>query len=237
MKKVLVALVGALVGSVGFAGAAQAGSLINYSFEEGSSSFVNSGHYRIIGQDHVNGWQTTDTGIEIWNDGFLGVDAVEGDYFAEINANDHGSLFQEVKDIAAGQELGFSFMHRARQGTDVMNLEITDLGLDNVFGTEDDTTLFTKNYSATTEGWVLNTSAGEDAITTLGNDLRFAYSSVSTGSNSISVGNFLDAAQFGLKSDVLGGETQDVPEPGLLLGLLLFGGAGFRKISQRESVS
>lgn len=236
MKKVVVALVGALVASVGFANTAQASSLINYSFEEGSSSFVRSGHYKIIGQDRVNGWQTTDTGIEIWNDGFLGVNAVEGDYFAEINANRHGSLFQEVTDIAAGQELGFSFMHRARRGTDVMKLDITDLGLDNVFGTDDDTVLFTKDYSATTAGWVLNDSADEDAITTLGNNLRFAYSSVSTGSGSKSVGNFLDAAKFGLKSDVIGGETQDVPEPGLLLGLLLFGGAGLRKVARRESV-
>lgn len=236
MKKVFVAVVCSFVASMGFASTAQAGSLINYSFEEDSSRFVQEGKYKFINPDDVNGWQTTDSHIEIWNDGFLGVNAVEGDYFAEINAKKHGTLFQEVTDIAAGQELGFSFLHRARKGTDVMNLAITDLGLDNLFGTDDDTTLFTKNYSATTEGWVLNDSADEAAITTLGNNLRFAYSSVSTGSGSKSVGNFLDAARFGLKSDVLGGETKDVPEPGLLLGLLLFGGASLRKVARRELV-
>lgn len=231
MKNIFVAIAGAAVATVGLTGAAQAASLTNYSFEENSSQ-LDLGKFSFFNPDAVNGWQTTDTAIEIWGDGFLGVDAAEGDYFAEINAHNFGSIFQEVSDIEAGQELGFSFLHRARRGTDVMNLAITDLGTDNIFGTDDDTTLFTKDYSATTESWVLNDSLDEATITTLGNNIRFAYSAVSTGSGRKSVGNFLDAAQFGLKSEVFE-DTQDVPEPGLLMGLLMFGGMGLKKLSKR----
>lgn len=115
--------------------------------------------------------------------------------------------------------MGFEFAHRARVGIDVMNLSITDLGLDNIFGTGDDTVLFTKNYSADTSAWVFNTNAGENPIITLGNNIRFAYSAVSTGSGNPSVGNFLDAADFGVDAGVV----VSVPEPSQPLSVLAIG--------------
>lgn len=223
MKNVFVALLGAVVATVGLAGNAQASGLTNYNFEDSNGSYPGLKRFKFLNESQVSGWQTTDSKIEIWGDGFLGVDAGDGNYFAEINAHNYGSLFQEVSDIDAGQQMGFTFMHRARKGTDVMNLSITDLGLDNVFGTEDDTVLFEKDYSATTAKWELNTSENEDAIITLGNSMRFAYTAVSTGSGNKSVGNFLDAANFGLASEVTPG-AQDVPEPGSILALLAIGG-------------
>lgn len=170
------------------------------------------------------GWKTTDQSIEIWANGYQGVTAAEGTQFAEINAVINGTLFQDIDPIAAGSEIGFEFFHRARVGIDVMNLAITDLGLDGTFGGGDDTTLFTKNYSATTAAWVDNTNAGEAPIFTLGNKVRFAYSAVSTGSGNIAVGNFLDGASFGVgvgttpvPFDIPGGAT--IPTVGSLFAL------------------
>lgn len=224
MKNVFVAAVAAVVATVGLSGTAQAAGLTNYNFEDASGAYPGLNKYRFLNESQVSGWQTSDSKIEIWGDGFLGVDAGDGDYFAEINARKAGTLFQEVSDIEAGQQVGFTFMHRARKGTDVMNLAITDLGLDNLFGTQDDTVLFTKDYSATTAQWETNTSENEEIITTLGNNIRFAYSAVSTGSGSQSVGNFLDAANFGLASDVTPDDNrQDVPEPMSALAILAIG--------------
>ena len=127
------------------------------------------------------------------------------------------TLFQEISGIGTGQEVSFEFAHRGRVGTDVINFSITDLGIDNLFGTGDDTVLFSKNYSADTSGWVFNTNAGEDPIITLGIDLRFAYFGVSTGSGDSRVGNFLDAAYFSVDGGV------DVPEPSQPLSILAIG--------------
>ncbi len=179
---------------------------------------------------NVPGWQATDPAIEIWANGFRGVTSYEGTQHAEINTFTNGTLFQEVSGLAAGVQVGFEFAHRARVGTDVMNLAITDLGLDNVFGTADDTVLFTKNYSATTAAWVFNTNAGEAPIITLGNNVRLAYSAVSTGSGKPGEGNFLDAADFGVNVGV-------VPEPLTILGAgtaIAFGGAFKRKLAKKN---
>lgn len=206
----------------------RASSLINGDFE---NPFVRDGTFRFNDESIVPGWQTTDTKnhIEIWGDGFLGVEAAVGRQFAELNAQSASTIFQDVTGIGSGLEVGFEFYHRARRGTDVMSLEITDLGEDNLFGTQDDTSLFYNTYSATTAAWVYNTNAGEDAIVTLGNTLRFAYGAISTGSGNATVGNFLDAVSFGVGV----GESQPVPEPASLFGLLVVGALGASALKRK----
>lgn len=208
---------------------AQAG-LINGGFEIPDIS--SEAEFSQLSPELVPGWETTDVSIEIWANGFRGVFAQEGTQFAEINAFINGTLYQDVTGIAAGSEVGFTFLHRARVGTDVMGLTITDLGIDNLFGTSDDTVLFTKNYSATTAAWVNNTNAGEDPIFTVGNNVRFAYSAVSTGSGNPSIGNFLDAADFGVG---VGPSVKNVPEPASTLGLLAIGALGATSAFKRKN--
>ncbi|MEM9543308.1 MAG: PEP-CTERM sorting domain-containing protein [Cyanobacteria bacterium P01_E01_bin.42] len=210
----------------------RASSLVNGDFE---NPFVRNGTFRFNDASIVPGWKTTDTRnhIEIWGDGFLGVNAAVGRQFAELNAQSASTIFQDVTDIDAGLEVGFEFYHRARKGTDVMSLEITDLGQDNIFGTLDDTSLFYNTYSATTAAWVYNTNESEDAIITLGNTLRFAYGAVSTGSRNNTVGNFLDAVSFGV--GVGAEETQPVPEPASLLGLLVVGSLCASSLKRKKS--
>lgn len=232
LQKLAYSVAGTVVVALGLTAPAQA-NLINYSFED---SQVDLGKYKIFNESDVSGWQSTDRGIEIWGNGFQGVSAAEGDRFAEINAYINGSLFQEVSNIDMGQKMGFSFFHRARVGTDVMNLAITDLGIDNLFGTTDDTVLFTKDYSATTEAWVNNTSANEADIMTLGNNMRFAYSAVSTGSGNSSIGNFIDAAKFDLASNIdLEDDAQDVPEPVSALAVLAIGAVSIGGIKRKQA--
>jgi len=203
--------------------------LINSSFEDPFLGNRRTLHFfnAEITQDAIPGWKTTDSHIEVWANEFGGVPSYEGTQHAEINAHINGSLFQELSGIAAGKRLGFEFAHRARVGTDVMKLTITDLGIDNLFATKDDTELFAKNYSATTENWLFHTSELEKPIFTLGNDMRFSYSAVSTGSGNNSVGNFLDAADFFVVDN-----KARIPEPSTILGLLVFGGV--RILSSRK---
>ncbi|MEA5552380.1 PEP-CTERM sorting domain-containing protein [Anabaena cylindrica UHCC 0172] len=228
LRKLSIAALSILsVASIADAQSAQAASsLVNGGFEQ--PGITGRG---IFPESAVPGWKTTDPGgIEIWDSSF-GVTAYEGTQFAEINAFIDGTLFQDVDPIAAGSTIGFEFAHRARVGTDVMNLAITDLGADGIFGGGDDTSLFTKNYSATTAAWVFNTNAGEPTITTLGNKIRFAYSAVSTGSGSPSAGNFLDAVSFGVG---VGASATSVPEPATMLGLLAFGAFGATSLKRKK---
>ena len=214
------------MGLATFTSEAQAG-LINGGFEQ--PYLGTSPTFSQENPANVPGWKTTDSAIEIWVNGFNGVPAAQGKQFAEINAFINGTLFQEVPGIAAGSQVGFTFLHRARVGTDVMALTITDLGIDNLLGGGNDTVLFNKQYSATDSAWVQNTNAGEVPIIALGNNIRFAYSAISTGSGSLSVGNFLDAVDFGV------GVGVTVPEPSTILGLGLVTLVGLGTSFKRKS--
>jgi len=96
--------------------------------------------------------------------------------------------------------LSFAFAHAARGNSgvaDVMSLTIIDLGPDQTFGTADDVQLFEKQYSAPINPsganvWTTHDSSSEPDIPAPGNSLRMEFTSVSTGSGSASIGNFLD---------------------------------------------
>lgn len=234
-KQFLVGL--AAVTTVGMVAApsaqAQTTQTINGDFESNSVS-VRDNTFRLLNPELVEGWQTTDRAIEIWGDKYNGVEAASGSRFAEINAHIDGILYQDLTGIDAGKQIDFSFYHRARVGTDVMNFAITDLGADNLFGSDDDTVLFAKDYSATTAGWVLNDNSNEETIFSLGNNVRVSYAAVSTGSRNSSVGNFLDDARIGVSSN-----PRPVPyELESSLGLLMIGGViTYRKLKSKVKAS
>lgn len=72
-------------------GSAQAG-LVNGGFEEASSVTT----YSFLLPANVPGWKTTDLVIELWQSGFGGVSAYQGEQFAEIDAHILGTLYQDV---------------------------------------------------------------------------------------------------------------------------------------------
>lgn len=209
----------ALATTLGCASAATQASLVNGGFE--TTPALAPASYALYNQSAVPGWRTTasDGLIEIWSSGYNSlsngpVSAYEGNQFAEINATQFAALYQEVSGVAAGSLVGFQFAHRGRAGIDTMQLTITDLGLNNLFGDGDDAVLFTRQYTDGNTAWGFYTSAAENPINALGNTIRFSYSAISA-TGGASVGNFIDAADFGI------GVGQRIPEPGTLtlLGL------------------
>jgi hypothetical protein len=165
--------------------------------------------WTLFSEGVIPGWQTTatDNQIELWSDSFNGVAAYEGTQFAELNANLVSTLYQDVSGIAAGSTIGFQFAHRGRQGVDTMRLTITDLGVDNLIGGGNDTVLFTQQYSDGNAAWGFYTNP--EPYTALGNTIRFAYESVSAAGGNPAIGNFIDAADFGVGVGL-------VPEPATL---------------------
>ncbi|PEA55619.1 hypothetical protein CON64_06785 [Bacillus pseudomycoides] len=148
---------------------------------------------------NVPGWKTTDVKnqIEIWRpkDGLpykigqtdpLGVPTpapAEGDQYAELNAWSAGLLYQDIK-TTPGQKIYWRLSHRARFGVDTMSLRIGPVGR-----TPQDTPLV-RRMSDGTGAWghyegTYTVPAGQ-TIT------RFGFEAVSTGSQNIGAGNFLD---------------------------------------------
>ena len=80
-----------------------------------------------------------------------------------------------------------------------MKLTITDAGADGIFGTADDTVLFSNSYTDGNTAWGFYSGTG---VVALGNDVRFAYDSISAAGGNPTIGNFLDDAHFGASESV-----------------------------------
>jgi len=93
----------------------------NGSFETGATPST----WTSIDAGSIPGWYTTatDNRIEIWKSGFLGKNAQDGGYIAEINANQRASLYQVIC-AEPGSVLDWSIWHRGRRGIDVANVKI-----------------------------------------------------------------------------------------------------------------
>jgi hypothetical protein len=170
------------------------GSLINGSFEQpalaGSHEFLPDASQKK--PNSVPGWLTTATDhqIEIWKSGYGGVPADGGQQFAELNANQVSTLYQDVS-TTPGMTLRWRLAHRGREGDDTMALKIGPPGA-------------LVEQRRMTDG---NTAWGhyegiykvpEGQITT-----RFAFESISAAGGSKSIGNFLDSISFGIPKDNL----------------------------------
>ena len=157
-------------------------SVQNASFEQP----VISPSWTWIPNGGVPGWVSTDpVGIEIWQSGFNGVVAPVGGQFVELNANIAGTLSQSIS-TTPGQILQWSLLHRARVGTDTMQVLI---------GSSDSTLVPIRTISDDTSGW--GRYSGAYVVPTGQTTTELAFRAISTGSGDLSIGNFMDDVSFG----------------------------------------
>ncbi len=152
------------------------------------------GYLALFAPDEMPPWQTTDSGFEVWGDGFQSVPAGEGASFAELNANIAGTLYQDVL-TTAGQTMHWSLLHRARVGTDVMQVLIGDANAADPNGAAGwDFT--SPDISDDTTAW--GHHSGDYVVPAGQTCTRFAFRAVSSGAGDPSFGNFLDAVGFAI---------------------------------------
>ncbi|MFD0342353.1 hypothetical protein ACFVH0_27385 [Streptomyces sp. NPDC127117] len=140
----------------------------------------------------VPGWLTTSTDhmIELWRSGFNGVPAADGSQFAELNARQVATLYQDLP-TTPGSKLYWRLYHRGRAGQDTMALDI------GVPGSAVEQRRFTDGNTAW--GYYTGTytvPAGQTLT-------RFAFRSVSAAGGNQSIGNFLDGVFFGTAPHVV----------------------------------
>lgn len=168
-------------------------ALVNGSFEEPVVT-----NYQLLpdasqppSADRVPGWLTTATDhrIELWHTGFNGVPAADGDQFAELNANQVSTLYQDLP-TTPGATLYWRLYHRGRAGTDTMALDI------GAPGAAVEQQRFTDGNTAWGEYFGTYTVPPGQTVT------RFGFRSVSAAGGNQAIGNFLDGVFFGTAPDV-----------------------------------
>ncbi|MFI9318260.1 hypothetical protein ACIGXI_00525 [Kitasatospora aureofaciens] len=169
-------------------------ALVNGSFEQptvttGVGFFPDSSQPQA--PNHVPGWLTTATDhvIEIWHDGFNGVPAADGTQFAELNANQVSTLYQELP-TTPGATLYWRLYHRGRLGQDTMALDIGAPGA----------VVQQRQFTDGNTAWGFYT--GTYTVPAGQTTTRFAFRSVSAAGGNQSVGNFLDGIFFGTAPSV-----------------------------------
>jgi gliding motility-associated-like protein len=142
-----------------------------------------------INQSTVPGWKTTapDGIIEFWKSGFPGNFAYSGKQYVELNAFFASGLYQDF-DSSNNTVFNYSFAHRGRLGVDQMAVKAGPPGGPYTIVT----TVSTGNKE-----WKLY--SGKYTAPNNQNVTRFIFEAVSTANNNPTVGNFLDAINFGGK--------------------------------------
>lgn len=165
---------------------------VNGGFEEPGSTKGS----KFFTQANVPGWSTTasDEKIEIWSytgSSPFNVYPHEGNNFAELNATQVSTLYQEMSFNGAGGTLSWSVRHRGRSGVDVANVSI---------GPSLAEVVVQETMSDGTSAW--GYYSGTYAVDTGVTSLTFAFEAVSAA-GSPSVGNFIDDIVITLTQECL----------------------------------
>ncbi|MFI6182974.1 Ig-like domain-containing protein [Nonomuraea sp. NPDC051191] len=165
-------------------------NLVNGSFETPPVT-----RYQILPDASTNpavGWHTTagDRKLEFWHTGFQGVPAADGRQFAELNANEASTLYQDVPTVP-GTVMTWSLYHRGRLGTDVMRVLI---GTPTATIPQNPDGASSPDISDDNNAWGHYT--GTYVVPAGQTVTRFAFESVSAAGGRPTFGNFLDGVVF-----------------------------------------
>jgi gliding motility-associated-like protein len=169
----------------------QCSRLCNSDFE--ANLVTLSSGQAIVNETFIDCWKTTATDhmIEVWADGFLGVNALNGQQFIELNANEISTIYQEFT-VIEGEILTIQFGHRGRFGSDVIGLEIGPTG-----GPFQDIGVFSSGNLQ----WSEYTATYFVPIG-LGTDYTIRFNSINSAGGNQSAGNFLDAIQISTSGEL-----------------------------------
>ncbi|MEM7096212.1 MAG: hypothetical protein AAF567_24615 [Actinomycetota bacterium] len=166
--------------------------LINASFEDGVDPGVATNRWGSaprqalqFWETQIPGWSTTEgpNRIEIWQSGFNSTPSQHGSNHAEINANEHATLYQDIR-TQPGTTLEWSIWHRGRAGTDHAVALVGDAS-----GPLSE--LPVEVYMSTgNTAWVQY--SGTYVVPAGQTRTRLAFRSISTATGNLSVGNFID---------------------------------------------
>jgi uncharacterized repeat protein (TIGR01451 family)/LPXTG-motif cell wall-anchored protein len=171
-------------------------------------------------QSQVPGWSTTagDGVIEVWGpgnghaNGGVEVPAATGDQFAELNATQASTLYQDVA-TTPGQTLRWRISHRARNVTggvdkDTMNVLI---GTPAAQAPQNPDGASSPDIVDDDTAWGQWT--GEYKVPAGQSSTRFAFKAVRTASGNATLGNFLDAIEFGTSACLITTKSVAGPNP------------------------
>jgi hypothetical protein len=138
------------------------------------------------------GWHTTatDNKLEFWRGGASGVPSADGRQFAELNANQASTLYQDLPTVP-GTPMTWRLYHRGRLGTDVMRVLI---GAPGATVAQTPTGASSPDISDDNTAWGYYT--GVYVVPAGQTTTRFAFASVSAAGGSPAFGNFLDGVEF-----------------------------------------
>jgi uncharacterized repeat protein (TIGR01451 family) len=167
-------------------------SLVNGGFEDPSGTGP-----RFIDQSLVPGWSTTATDdlIELWGPG-TGVPTGSGAQFAELNATQASTLYQDVA-TTPGQVLKWELQHRGRIGTDVMAVLLGPAG----------GTLVQQGGTISDDDTAWGTHSDLYTVPPGQTTTRFAFQAVSSAGGDPGLGNFLDSISLGNAACVIATAT------------------------------
>ncbi|MCO5993704.1 Ig-like domain-containing protein [Actinoallomurus rhizosphaericola] len=165
--------------------------LVNGSFEAPPVAMVDH-HIPDASTNPGVGWHTTATDheLEFWRGGASGVPSADGGQFAELNANQVSTLYQDLPTVP-GTRLTWSLYHRGRLGTDVMRVLI---GAPGSTVAQTPTGASSPDISDGNTAWRHYT--GVYVVPPGQTVTRFAFASVSAASGSPTAGNFIDGVTF-----------------------------------------
>ncbi len=140
----------------------------------------------LINASLIPGWQTTatDNKIEVWANGYNGINSYSGIQFIEMNGTMPATLFQTIT-VTPGTSLTITFAHRGRGGIDTVGVSAGPIG-----GPYTSLGKFGDGQSA----W--GTHTVNYVVPNLGNQYAIRFTSVYWAFGNAAVGNLLDAVKI-----------------------------------------